>query len=132
MSAGMSDDEPRDYDLQYTAPEGGPTRRRVGIDTDRGTVTRFVVQLEYLVKPDVQEWATVIRFDHDGTGSDEAVHDVTDEGVHIDVYRDGEKYRTHELTPPMTANDALEYAEDHLTEHLEGYVRRFEQWHEIR
>jgi hypothetical protein len=127
----MSDDVPRDYDLEYTAPEGGPIRRRLGIDTERGTVTRFVVQLEYLLDPAAGEWATVVRYDHDAEGSDEAAHDVTKEGLHIDIYRDGEKYRTHELTPPLSATDALEYAEDHLTEHMEGYVRRFEQWHEI-
>ena len=127
----MTDDGPRDYDLEYTAPEGGPVRRRLGIDVDRGQVTRFVVQLEYLLEADPEEWATVVRYDHDAEGSDEAAHDVTEEGLHIDVYRDGEKVDSHELTPPMEANDALEHAEDHLSEHLDGYIRRFEQWHEI-
>lgn len=127
----MTSDTPRDYDLEYTAPEGGPIRRRLGIDVDRGQVTRFVVQLEYLVNPDSEVWATVVRYDHDALGSDEATHDVTEEGLHIDVYREGEKIDSHELTPPMPANDGLERAEEHLTEHLDGYVRRFERWHEI-
>jgi hypothetical protein len=131
----MSENGPRDYDLEYTAPEAGPVRRRLGIDTDRGEVTRFLVQLEYHIAPeadvDADEWATVVRYDHDAEGSDETTHDVTEEGLHIDVYRDGEKTNSHELTPPLPANTALEVAEEHLTEHLEGYVRRFEQWHEI-
>lgn len=124
-------DVPREYDKDYTSPEGGPVRRRLGVDVDRGTVTRFVVQLEYLIDPP-EEWVTVVRYDHDSKGSDEATHDVTAEGLHIDIYRDGEKMDSHELTPPLPASEALEAAEEHLTDHLEGYVRRFEQWHGIR
>lgn len=125
----MTEDGPRDYDLEYTAPEGGPVRRRLGIDVDRGTVTRFVVQLEYLTNTEPGEWETVVRYDHDSFGSDEATHDVTEEGLHIDVYRNDEKIDSHELTPPLQANDALERAEEHLNEHVDGYIRRFERWH---
>mgnify|MGYP000533687150 CR=1 FL=1 len=127
-------DEPRDYDREYTAhvpvrPQRA--RRRLGIDIERGQVQRFVVQLEYRLTPDDDDWATVVRYDHDSKGSDEATHDVTEEGLHIDVYRDGEKVDSHELTPPIPANRALTAAEDHLKEHLNGYIRRFEQWHGI-
>lgn len=124
-------DDPREYDREFTTRADRRARRRLGIDTARGTVTRFVVQLEYLVDPHPHAWAPVVRYDHDGEGSDEAVHDVTEEGLHIDVYRDGEKIESHELTPPLPANEALSLAEEHLTEHLEGYVRRFERWHGI-
>lgn len=125
-------DDPRDYDKAYTAPMGGPVRQRVGIDLERGRVTRFVVQLEYLIEPQTDEWAVVVRYDHDAEGSAEATHDVTEEGLHIDIYRDGEKIDSHELTPPLPPNDALNAAEEHLADHLEGYVRRFEQWHGIQ
>ena len=125
-------DDPRDYDKAYTAPMGGPVRQRVGIDLERGRVTRFVVQLEYLIEPQTDEWAVVVRYDHDAEGSAEATHDVTEEGLHIDIYRDGEKIDSHELTPPLPANHALNAAEEHLADHLEGYVRRFEQWHGIQ
>jgi hypothetical protein len=47
---------------------------------------------------------------------------VTEDGLHIDIYRDGDKIDSHELTPPLPANDALNAAEEHLAEHLEGYV----------
>ena len=90
-----------------------------------------VVQLEYFIDPGREEWATVVRYDHDAGGSGEATHDVTVDGLHIDIYRDGETIDSHELTPPLPANDALERAEEHLTEHLDGYIRRFEQWHGI-
>jgi len=65
----------------------------MGYDTKRGGVIRFVVQLEYLVDPVAGEWATVVHYDHDSKGSDEATHDVTEEGVHIDIYRWGKKLR---------------------------------------
>jgi hypothetical protein len=125
-------DAPRDYDREYTAPVSGPVRQRVGVDVDRGVVTRFVVQLEYLIDAPAEEWATVVRYDHDAEGSVEATHDVTQDGLHIDIYRDSKKIDSHELTPPLPANDALNAAEEHLAEHLKQYVRRFEQWHGIR
>lgn len=126
-----SGDGPRTYDKEFTARMGIRARRRLGISTEHGEVKRFVLQLEYLLDPGSDEWATVVRYDHDAEGSDEATHDVTDEGLHIDIYRDGEKHDSHELTPPLPATTALEAAEEHLAEHLEGYVRRFERWHGI-
>lgn len=56
-------DAPREYDKEYTAPIRGPVRQRVGVDIDRGDVTRFVVQLEYLIEPYPGGWATVVRYD---------------------------------------------------------------------
>lgn len=124
-------DGPREFDREFTAHAAHRAQRRMGIDADEGAVVRFVVQLEYLTDPGAEEWGTVVRYDHDAGGSDEATHDVTEEGLHIDIYRDGEKVDSHELTPPLPANEALNAAEDHLREHLEGYVRRFERWHGI-
>ena len=124
-------DDPRNYDREFTTRVHRRARRRLGIDVDRGQVKRFVVQLEYLVNPHPEVWETVVRYDHDAEGSDEATHDVTEDGLHIDIYRDGEKIDSHELTPPLPANDALNAAEEHLAEHLQGYIRRFEEWHGI-
>ena len=103
----------------------------MGIDLDRGTVTRFVVQLEYLVDASTSEWRTVVRYDHDTDGSDVATHDVTEDGLHVDVYRDGERVMRHWVSPPLPANQALEDAEEHLTTHMKHYIRRFERWHGI-
>ncbi|WP_425504789.1 DUF7718 family protein [Salinigranum marinum] len=74
---------------------------------------------------------TVVRYDHDSEGRTEATHDVTEEGLHINVYRDGEKTDSHEVTPPLPANQTLNAAEDHLSTHLDGYIRRLERWHGI-
>lgn len=115
------------YDREYVKNRAGRARIRLGLDTDRGSVTRFVLQIEYRIG---DEWLEVVRFDHDATGS--AAHDVSKDGVHMDAYRDGEKYRRVEVFPPMNAGDALNFAEAHLAEHAERYVKRFEKWHGIR
>lgn len=119
--------EPREYDREFTTPLDYRARRRIGFDTQHGDVTRFVVQLEYRLGG---EWTEIVRFDHDAES--EVAHDVEREGVHMDVYRDGEKLRTNEIFPPMTATDALNYAEAHLREHAERYIERFERWHGTR
>jgi len=115
----MGEKKPREYDREFTAHVAHRTRCRLGITTDRGTVTRFVLQLEYLLNPATDEWNEVVRYDHDSRGSSEATHDVTIDGLHIDVYREGEKITSHELTPPLPANEALDRAEAHLKQNAE-------------
>ena len=129
-TTGRSDD-PREYDREFTAHAAHRTRRRLGIDVERGQVSRFVVQLEYLIDPVTDEWATVVRSDHDAEGADEASHDVTEDGIHIDIYRDGKKVDTQQLTGPLPANAALGTVEEHLEQHYERYIQRFERWHGI-
>lgn len=115
---------PRDYDREWTVGLGKNSRLRQAHDTDQRDVTRFLVQLEYRL---AGEWATVVRFDHDPANP--MGHDVTTEGVHLDVYRDGEKVASPEIFPPMGANDAYNFAEGHMDLHAERYIERFEQWH---
>jgi len=125
----MADEDsgPREYDREYTNRLSDVTRVRLGYSHDRGDVVRFVVQLEYRVDSD---WREVVRYDHDASG--EFGHDVGQDGLHIDVYRDGEQYRTEYVAPPMPAELALDRAEDHLSNNLENFVQRFESWHGIR
>lgn len=120
---------PREYDREYLKPLTGPLQLRIGVSTQRGDVTRFLVQLEYNLDG---EWLEVVRYDHDPEAPEEMAHDVTVEGLHVDVYRDGEKADTERLTGPLPAGVAFNFAEEHLTTHLERVVRRFEQWHGIR
>lgn len=97
-------------------------RIRTAFSTDGGEVTRFVVQLEYGLEGN---WHEVVRYDHDREvpGS----HDVTDEGLH----RDGEKYRTEAVTPPILAGKAFDHAEDDLRNNAQRFVKRFERWPEV-
>ncbi|PSQ06523.1 hypothetical protein BRC97_06075 [Halobacteriales archaeon QS_6_71_20] len=126
----MSDDTgPREYDREWTVPIGDSARRRVAVSTESGEVVRFLVQLEYR---HADGWRPVVRYDHDIGGSSEAAHDVTDEGLHIDIYRDSEKEATEFVTAPLPAGVALDHAEDHLAENLERYIRRYQEWHGIQ
>ena len=124
----MTDRPPREYDREYTDRLTPQTRIRLGYSHDRGEVTRFVVQLEYKLG---DRWLQVVRYDHDAEGPTEATHDVTEEGLHIDIYREDEKHRTEYISPPMPAGEALDRAEDHLAQNLEGFIHRFETWHGI-
>jgi hypothetical protein len=100
---------------------------RTAFSTSRGEVTRFLVQLEYWLDG---EWREVVRYDHerDAPGG----HDVDEEGLHRDVFRNGEKYCTVQLASDISANDAFDFAEDDLRENAEQYIRRFESWHGVR
>ncbi|GAA0211284.1 DUF7718 family protein [Halobaculum roseum] len=120
-------DGPREYDREFTTPLQCRVRRRIGYTSDNGTITRFVVQIEY---DRGDEWEPVVRFDHDPES--DFGHDVLEEGVHMDVYRDGEKIDGGEVFPPMPPSEALSFAEEHLSEHGERYVKRYEEWHGIR
>lgn len=120
----MGEEGPREYDHERVVEVGQVIRRRLGYSHDRGDVTRFVVQLEY----QLDGWQPVVRYDHDPASVHG--HDVTDKGLHIDIFRDGKKYRTEYVAPPMPAAVALDLAEDHLTENVERFVTRFEEWHE--
>lgn len=119
-------DTPRGYDREYTERISDRARIRLGYSHDRGTVTRFVVQLEYVTD---DGWREVVRYDHDPAS--EFGHDVSEEGLHIDVYRDAEHYRTEYVAPPMPAGLALDRAEDHLSNNVVSFIERFERWHGI-
>jgi len=125
VSEAMTD-EPREYDREYTTYSDRTVRTRIGYSHEKGRVTQFVVQLEYELEG---SWRTVVRFDHDEGGAEEIVHDVVEEGLHMDVYRDGEKIRTEQITGPIPSGAAFAHAEEHLAEHRERYISRFEQWH---
>lgn len=57
------------------------------------------------------------------------IHDVTEEGLHLDVYRDGEKAETIQVAGPLPAAQGFTAAEGHLATHAEQYFNRFREWH---
>jgi len=122
----MNDSGPRDYEREYTKALSHEARVRMGYTIDAGEVRRFVVQLECRLTDD---WHPVVRFDHDGTGESEHAHDVTVEGVHMDVYRSGEQVRVEEIFPPLPAAQALTHAEEHISMYAERYITRYKEWH---
>ena len=100
---------------------------RTAFSTEHGEVTRFVIQLEYWLDGD---WREVVRYDHDRDAP--GGHDVTDEGLHRDVYRDGKKYDTEGVSPPIPANKAFDHAEEDLREDVQLLIKRFERWHGVK
>ena len=90
------------------------------------SITRFAVQLEYRLG---DEWVEVVRSDHDPVS--QHGHDVARDGVHLDVYRDGEKYRVERIAGPMDPASALTTAEEYIREHFKRLTRRFERWHDL-
>lgn len=121
-----------EYDREFVKPVGIPGARvRIGYSRDRGEVTAFVVQLEAHLDIDgaageAVEWVEVVRSDHSTRAGG---HDVTREGVHLDVYRGSEKDRTEQLTGPLPIDVAFDEAEEQITEDAERYVERFRKWH---
>lgn len=122
----MSADIPRNYDREYTKPIQADARVRIGYSREGSEISRFVVQLEYRLGED---WTEVVRFDHDTAGATEMAHDVADKGLHMDVYRAGEKVDTVSVTGPIPPAVGFTTAEEHLAEHTERYIKRFKEWH---
>lgn len=109
-------------------------RIRRELSTNRGAVTAFVYQLEYNVAADTtrlqaEDWRAVARFDHDPESG--AGHDVTEEGLHLDVYRNGEKHVVLRGFPPVSLDEAPRYCENYLLENADALLARFERWHDI-
>ena len=86
-------------------------------------LTRFRVQLEHHA---VDEWQQIVGSDHNPAA--ETGHGVTAEGVHLDVYRGGERIDRKRLFESTTPENALSIADDHIKENYEQYVRHYRQW----
>lgn len=109
-------------------------RLRRELDTERGEVLRFVVQLEYDVQAtpsgqNTPDWRPVARFDHDKQSFHG--HDVSEEGLHLDIYKDGEKHKVLTGFPPVPLNRAFDVCEEYLTRRADRLLAQFEEWHNL-
>lgn len=109
-------------------------RIRRELDTERGEVRRFIAQLEYDIEAtptgeNSPEWRAVARFDHDSSG--EQAHDIRDEGLHLDIYRNEEKYRVLTEFPPVPLDRAPRYCQEYLERYADRLLERFERWHDL-
>jgi hypothetical protein len=115
-------DEP---DVEYRSPlRYGVTRIRVEIGKRRGDVRWFVVQLEENTGNRYgtdQDWGQVARFDHHPEA--DWGHDVREEGLHVDLYRNGRKVEVRRGFPDVPLNRAPAYSERYLTK-MEKKIRR--------
>jgi hypothetical protein len=110
-------------------------RIRRSLKTERGEVIQFTAQLEYDVQAtpsgqNTPEWRTVARFDHDANSLHG--HDVAEEGLHLDIYRNEEEYKVKTAFPPVPLSRAFRYCEEYLTQHADYFLQQFEEWHDLR
>lgn len=107
-------------------------RRELG--TERGDVIQFVAQLEYNIQAtpagdNEPEWRTVARFDHNK--DTQHGHDIGEEGLHLDLYKDEEKHKVIDGFKPVPLSRAFRYCEEYLTRHADRFLEQFERWHDL-
>lgn len=120
---------------RYEAPMkvDAPVTNHVEYGRQDGRIVYFVVLLLYYVSgvPGTGDPMQVVGFDHDRRGQ-RTPHNVLDDGLHMDVYRNGEKYRVVTDFPPVySAEDALSTAIQHTRTNAATYVTRFESHHDV-
>lgn len=108
-------------------------RRRLTVQ--HGVVERFTLQFEYNAKPayirqEQWDWRPVARFDHNSSPYDG--HDIRDEGLHMDIYKDGERHRVLTGFPSVPLAEAPRFCERFLEKHALRYLARYEQENDIR
>ena len=102
-----------------------------GVKTEGGAVTAFVVQLRCWISTGTE---LVVQFDH--TPEEGSGHDVEREGIHMDVFRDGEKVDTSTVADagfdshpgPLPAAAALNYALRYIETENERLIERYLTW----
>jgi len=119
-------------DIGYRWIEWPYARLRRELAVDGGVPTRFVYQLEYDLDATVDglpphNWQAVARMDHDITGP----HNVAEEGLHIDLYRDGEKIKQSREFPDVPLELAPTFCEAYLLRRSDFFLDRFERWHNV-
>ena len=110
-------------------------RIRRDLKTERGEVIQFLAQLEYDIEatPSGQnspEWQTVARFDHNSDS--QQGHDIAEEGLHLDIYKDGDKYRVFTGFQYVPLKRAPRYCQEYLSTHADRLLAQFEEWHGLR
>jgi hypothetical protein len=119
-------------DIGFSWVEWPYARIRRELAVDEGVVTRFVFQLEYDLEATTDglpphDWRTVARFDHDIDGQ----HNILEEGLHIDVYRNGAVYLKSYDFPTVPLSNAPRFCERYLRKNADFLIDRFERWHDI-
>lgn len=119
-------------DIGYIWVEWPYARIRRELEVENGIPVRFVYQLEYNVEASrdglpPHDWRQVARFDHDIDGP----HNVAEEGLHIDLYRDGERYEQSRDFPDVEVTDMPDFCQGYLEQNVDYFLDRFERWHDI-
>lgn len=118
--------KPTGFDRNYALrTPGGRFEIGVGIDIVRGTVTRFIVQLQLANVPYGAVDQQIARIDHNPTSIHG--HDVTSEGIHVDVVLPDGSERTLFPSGGTTVSDdmglVIDLAIDYFRSHREYFAR---------
>lgn len=102
----------------------------VGFDTNRGTITRFLVDLQYTVTVLSRNFTLIARIDHNPTNP--ASHDILSEGLHVDVeskYARARKYWPQHAPLPSDLAVVIDASVDYLDENSDFFVDFYEGNH---
>jgi hypothetical protein len=103
------------------------TRICANINAQEGNVADFLVAYEYKLRG---SWETVAQFDHDPDSR--YGHDISQEGLHMDLYREGQKYRVvRSKFPYVPVEQAPRYCVEYIKHNHENLIERFERWHNV-
>lgn len=119
-------------DIGFVWVEWPYARIRRELATEGGDVIRFVFQLEYDAQATrdghpPHDWRQVARFDHDVSGQ----HDIGIEGLHLDIYRDGEKWKKTWDFPDIEPRQAPDFCQQYLLQNADYFLDQFERWHDV-
>lgn len=90
-------------------------------------MTDFIVVYEYRLRG---SWEIVAQFDHDPDSL--YGHDIEQEGLHMDLYKEGQKYRVvRSKFPHIPVNHAPGFCIDYIKQNHGTLIKRFEQWHDV-
>lgn len=116
---------PTGFDRHFVVPtERTDFRIGVGLDTDRGDVARFLVQLQLVDHRTLSTATQIARIDHNPANP--GGHDLRSEGVHVDVVlADGAEvtmYATEGRHPvPAELGRVIQAAVEYFGRHLDFF-----------
>lgn len=116
----------REHVAQIHAPI---VRRRTIIEKERGAVAAFCVQLEFNRYPGSgsdDRWQYIARFDHNPSTA--IGHDITEEGLHMDLHHPVAEDRVAKGFPPVPICDAPHFAERFFDENYLKICERYIGW----
>ena len=129
--SGPSFDDP---DIAYTTWLEYPYARiRTEIGIDRGDVEWFIARLEYNTATGLNEsddWRQVAGFDHHPQA--DWGHDIIADGLHLDIYREGEKTEVARGFPQVDLANAVDFCQRFLRKNADELIEQFESWHGLR
>ncbi|ERG94795.1 hypothetical protein [Haloquadratum walsbyi] len=122
----MNNDGPQGYEREFTTVINRRSQIRIGLSTEKADVMRFFVQLEYWRDGG---WMEVVRFAHNP--NTEFGHDITEDGLHMDIYRDGEKYHVREDFPAVKLNCAPTLLYGIYPRARGSHTQEIQEWHNV-